>query len=379
MCQLIGQHDFYCEAVMGDDNFGNLNGKGIDNKFERTIINNEKIVIDQATGLMWQQSGSITILNPESADEWINELNKKRFAGFEDWRLPTVEELFSLMRSRKNQSGIFIDSIFDDHQKWIWTCDKITDSQLRWSILFTTATCLGGTFEDCHCVRAVRSVTNTSIWHRKMSKKNMKSNIFPRFSTGKGVRFAQISSILAMLVSFATLYKVYFIEKKNFEITNRPWIIISEPWDIEYYDNAVHFTLNLYNRGPIPAINLRISQGVENSKKLLWSTNHVCSQIFPNSSIKLLLSLQADSIYVYSDNGKFDLNIVNYIKYDGLYGNDYVTEVYLIYQKEAINKYFNYLSLSRNPSSNIEEQLTIVKNDLVSVKALALGQLGEIK
>ncbi len=55
------------------------------------------IIIDHTTGLMWQQSGSDSFMFYENALTYIEELNTEQFAGYHDWRLPTVPELMSLL------------------------------------------------------------------------------------------------------------------------------------------------------------------------------------------------------------------------------------------------------------------------------------------
>ncbi|KHE93720.1 MAG: hypothetical protein SCABRO_00521 [Candidatus Scalindua brodae] len=130
-------------------------------------INNEKVVIDHATGLMWHQSGSTQGMNWEKANRWIKRLNTKGYAGHHDWRLPTVEEAASLLEPEKvhlflphdadaaeyyklfqsdypqerNQSpllkdkrGRFIDPIFDKTQGWIWTGDSYQSPNAAWRV-----------------------------------------------------------------------------------------------------------------------------------------------------------------------------------------------------------------------------------------------------
>ena len=53
-------------------------------------------MFDETTGLMWQQGGSSEEMVYIEAAEYIIELNQKRHAGFNDWRLPTLSELKAL-------------------------------------------------------------------------------------------------------------------------------------------------------------------------------------------------------------------------------------------------------------------------------------------
>ena len=85
------------------DRLMNPSGKGMDNLFQLQAINGDTVVVDEATGLMWQQNGSLEAITYEKAEGYIKELNRKGFAGFHDWRLPTLEEAMSLMEPKKEK------------------------------------------------------------------------------------------------------------------------------------------------------------------------------------------------------------------------------------------------------------------------------------
>jgi serine/threonine-protein kinase len=87
------------------------------------VDNNDGTVTDKATGLMWQKSGSSSSLENRGAKEYIKQLNRKRFAGHSDWRMPTVEELASLL-AKSSKSGAHINSVFDHKRSLCWTADK---------------------------------------------------------------------------------------------------------------------------------------------------------------------------------------------------------------------------------------------------------------
>ena len=55
--------------------------------------NGDGTVSDLATGLMWQRSGSDDGIHHKNRQAYIKKLNQEKFAGYDDWRLPTTEEL----------------------------------------------------------------------------------------------------------------------------------------------------------------------------------------------------------------------------------------------------------------------------------------------
>jgi formylglycine-generating enzyme required for sulfatase activity len=84
----------------------------------------DRVVFDQATGLVWQQSGSTQYMDWKSAQEYIRQLNRNRFADFGEWRLPTVEELASLLKQQTPDGRLHLDQAFDPHQAWCWSSDQ---------------------------------------------------------------------------------------------------------------------------------------------------------------------------------------------------------------------------------------------------------------
>ena len=93
----------------------------LQNEFE---LNPDQTVTDRATGLVWQQSGSEFPLNWSGAQVYIQELNSSQFAGSRTWRLPTIDELMTLLTELPHGEDYCIEPIFAQRQKRIWSCDR---------------------------------------------------------------------------------------------------------------------------------------------------------------------------------------------------------------------------------------------------------------
>ena len=138
------------------DRFRNPEGKGIVHQYQQQA--GGKVVTDGATGLMWQQSGSGSTMTYDKTKAYIDQLNRETFAGFDDWRLPTLEEAMSLMEAKEKSAGLYIDPVFDTNQRWIWTSTQPRASA-AWLVDFNGGYCYGndlGVFGHPTYVRAVR-------------------------------------------------------------------------------------------------------------------------------------------------------------------------------------------------------------------------------
>lgn len=143
--EMIREKKFYCSG---------LNNQGFNNKFEQQ----GEVIVDYESGLFWQRSGSTNKLTLEQAGEYIDFLNNSLFAGFSGWRLPTLEEAFSLVEPNRNHHGIYIDDIFDPAQEIIITSDYSADAnnKFQWVVWYKLAAPGGIRKEDTAFVRAVR-------------------------------------------------------------------------------------------------------------------------------------------------------------------------------------------------------------------------------
>jgi len=77
--------------------------------------NSDGTVTDRATGLMWSAGDSGQGMNWQNALAWVQKKNGEKFLGHDDWRLPSVKELQSIVdytRSPDTTRSPAIDPVF---------------------------------------------------------------------------------------------------------------------------------------------------------------------------------------------------------------------------------------------------------------------------
>jgi serine/threonine-protein kinase len=82
------------------------------------------VAYQPATGLLWQRGGSEWGLTLAEARAHVAALNAARFAGFDDWRLPTVDELCTLLTPPPEGGGHCVPSVLDPAPDPLWTADR---------------------------------------------------------------------------------------------------------------------------------------------------------------------------------------------------------------------------------------------------------------
>lgn len=89
------------------------------------VLESGDIVLHRATGLVWQREGAADPLNWREAHLYVVRLNETGFAGRFGWRLPTVDELLSLLKPVDFGLESCIQGIFDTaSHRWLWSCDR---------------------------------------------------------------------------------------------------------------------------------------------------------------------------------------------------------------------------------------------------------------
>lgn len=114
---------------------------------ERFVVQTDGTVEDKKTGLIWKQClegqvGSDCRGGQAKEDRWFNAMKfakNKKFAGYSDWRLPTLEDLNSI--SEKKCDDFFpASNLFpNDKDFGAWSSESsIHDESYAWYIHFNT-------------------------------------------------------------------------------------------------------------------------------------------------------------------------------------------------------------------------------------------------
>ena len=106
---LVRSYDFFDSKYNPQGGFSNYlvdNGDGL-------------TVTDKVTGVMWQRHGS-DLISIRQMQRHTAELNKKSFAGYSDWRLPSIEEAASLLEPSLNDKGLYLHPCFSKQQPFIF-------------------------------------------------------------------------------------------------------------------------------------------------------------------------------------------------------------------------------------------------------------------
>ncbi len=94
------------------------------------VDNGDGTILDDATGLVWDQNDSGMGLNWGSALQWVQQKNAQKYLGYDDWRLPNIKELQSIVdytRSPDTSASAAIDPLFnitqleDDNWPFFWS------------------------------------------------------------------------------------------------------------------------------------------------------------------------------------------------------------------------------------------------------------------
>ncbi len=88
------------------------------------VLRSKGSVEDRSTGLIWQKTGSRYPHTWSEAHLYIRRLNEEAYAGLQNWRLPTVDELVTLINPNPQGAALCVESVFGKTQRWAWSIDR---------------------------------------------------------------------------------------------------------------------------------------------------------------------------------------------------------------------------------------------------------------
>jgi hypothetical protein len=90
-------------------------------RFVKVLVDNGDglTVTDKVTGLMWQRGG-LDITSHRGIRREVARINEEKFAGFSDWRLPSVAEALSLLEQEKLANNQYLHPCFSGEQPFIF-------------------------------------------------------------------------------------------------------------------------------------------------------------------------------------------------------------------------------------------------------------------
>ncbi|MBU1040772.1 MAG: protein kinase, partial [Proteobacteria bacterium] len=84
----------------------------------------EGLVRDRKSGLVWERGGSAYGVTFAAAQARAERLNAERRLGIGDWRLPTAQELATLLLPEPDLRQLCLSPAFDPRLRRIWTADR---------------------------------------------------------------------------------------------------------------------------------------------------------------------------------------------------------------------------------------------------------------
>jgi hypothetical protein len=83
------------------------------------LDNDNGTFIDRRNGIAWSKQPVLKTLNHAAAIDYCKNLS---YGGYHDWRLPTLEEMISLMQDKPNTRGNYLYEGLRGYS-WFWTAD----------------------------------------------------------------------------------------------------------------------------------------------------------------------------------------------------------------------------------------------------------------
>jgi hypothetical protein len=127
------------------------------------VINKDEAVTDIRTGLMWQKEASTLDMTWQNAIKYCENLS---LSDYNDWRLPTLQELRSIVDYSKHNDAINQDFFNGLLSAFYWSSTSYADyTGSAWGVYFNYGYDSNFAKDSSYYVRAVRGGQNRSFGH----------------------------------------------------------------------------------------------------------------------------------------------------------------------------------------------------------------------
>lgn len=154
-----------CSVKSGNPSLKNKKSSENLTSGRRFIEPGDGTLIDFDTGLMWAKDIQGKGCNYGRMLTWKDSIDYAKalsFAGYSDWRLPTIKELVSIVDYSKLAPATY--SIFEDTPcGYFWSSSEFkSDTRGAWVVGFDTGRVNGDDKSEFFCLRCVRNVKKPS-------------------------------------------------------------------------------------------------------------------------------------------------------------------------------------------------------------------------
>lgn len=125
--------------------------------FTVKVFSGDNVVLDNNTGLMWQQTIPTSTYSWDKAVSYCDGLT---YAGYSDWRLPTPQEFLTIVDNSRYKPAIDTTYFPNTPSSYFWSSSTYASStSYAWGVDFGIGGNVGSynkTNYDYYCVRCVR-------------------------------------------------------------------------------------------------------------------------------------------------------------------------------------------------------------------------------